>query len=99
MTARELLLRAADHIERYGWMQGELGPPGSRCCALGAIAAVQTTYWARSEAATTLEAWLLRQRGSNSFDGGFSITFWNDTLGRTAAEVVAALRAAAGGAA
>lgn len=92
MTAREVLLKAADHIERYGWQQGGAGSPHGPCCALGAIAAGPIVHGvsapaAIAEAEDMLRDWIKRQ----------AVSAWNDAPDRTAAEVIAALRGAAAG--
>ena len=83
MTAvADVLNGAADLIERRGWAQG-YSP--LRCCALTAILRAAdgvSTY----DAERALKAEIAPAR---------VITWWNDEPGRTKAEVVAALRAAA----
>ncbi|HET9063734.1 MAG TPA: hypothetical protein VFO62_10635 [Candidatus Binatia bacterium] len=97
MTVYEVLHRAADHIEQYGWIQGSsgLGLDDGPRCALGAIATAsgeivncydfEFTGGVRMEAVRALR----RHIGSDDIAG------WNDTRGRTAADVVTALRVSA----
>ena len=75
-----VLLDAADYIEEYGWCQYRW-QDGEKVCALSAISVT---------AGRNLEA-IGRLR---KFLGG-RIDTWNDTVGRTKDEVVAALRACA----
>jgi hypothetical protein len=85
----DVLNVAADLIERDGWCQGYFTDPLGRRCVDGAICATSTmlptTHWTdRAAARSALLLWL----GERHID-------WNDAPGRTQAEVVAALRAAA----
>lgn len=88
MTAQEVLLEAAEYLELYGWIQGEMGAFGGPCCIVGATVSVDPLGEARAEAQLAVRRYL-------SVD---SLPLWNDAPGRTAAEVIAALRGAAGGA-
>lgn len=86
----DVLDRAADHLERVGWVQGtffEGGPAdiSSPCCAHGALMAVVVAPDGRRAAYYALE----RQIGDNS------VHSWNDAKGQTAENVIATLRAAA----
>ena len=74
-----VLFDAADYIEQHGWCQHRLRD-GDKVCAIGAIGFL----------VKNIEA-IGRFR---SFLGG-RIDTWNDTVGRTKDEVVAALRACA----
>lgn len=86
MTAREILLAAADHLERYGWVKNMRGGPGAPCCTVGAIAvACNNDEPLYSEACQVLREHLNVRR----------LTDWNDTRSRTADEVITAMRAAA----
>lgn len=93
MTAREVLLKAAEHIERYGWLQGARGKTGQPCCAVGAINAVGgCDRSSRDDAIETLKRNIGLARP-------FAIQNWNDAPGRTKEDVIAALRGAANAAA
>lgn len=92
---RDVLLRAADRLERIGW--SSLNPsvwltlsmllwPKRRECALVAIINA-----ARDADAASTKARIRFMRHI----GGGPIHCWNDAPGRTAAEVCAALRACA----
>ena len=72
MTAREVLLAAANHLERHGWQRGERGGALGPCCVLGALG-VGAEYDSMTDA--NYKRYM-----------------------RTAAEVIAALRGAAGSA-
>lgn len=99
------LRNAADVIERDGWHQGAYFQPedgngsgGCRVCASGAInTAVHGFAWPpifdTSERERADAAWYA---ASTFADGPWgSIVLWNDEPGRTAEEVIAALRGAA----
>lgn len=85
----DTLNRAADLIERDGWCQG-LGrdADGSRCAAV-----------ALHDAQADRLVWRGAYRALKARVGTRLVVDWNDTPGRTQAEVVAALRAAADAAA
>lgn len=96
------LLSAADVLERDGWCQGRLHTRGRHCTrgALNVVAGVvaaygasEAEYLAASERSDRAEAVLARSLGL----GPGAVPTWNDAPGRTPEEVVAALRAAAGG--
>jgi hypothetical protein len=85
-TTRDVLLHAALLIEERGWNQGSYQQDG-RLCLLGAINLAQTgrhDKWNDMEATLAVRGVLPTSCGD-----------WNDAPGRTAAEVIAALRAAA----
>lgn len=83
---QQVLLDAAESIEKYGWCQGRGGVNGGPRCALGAL--VHAANNERSLYAGALLG-LTRIIGSG-------VVYWNDAPERTKAEVIAALRAAAG---
>ena len=98
-AVRRVLLDAADLIEPEGcWTQGNMAvdADGHLCmprgrdavcwCALGAIARSSPSHGVSMDAVGLLR---LHLKGSR-------ISEWNDAPGRTQAEVVSALRAAAG---
>ena len=85
MTPQEILLNAALLIEECGWAQGNnahFGMP--KYCPITAIHVVVPRG---NEAAVGLLRDYLREP---------SVVHWNDMPGRTQAEVVGAMRAAAG---
>lgn len=85
VTRREVLHRAADLLEEFGWGQGYYGSKKEGWfCAIGAIdaAADDLGYPNADEATMPMYAW-------------GSVTQFNDAPGRTKAEVVARLREAA----
>src|SRR5205823_1579103 len=86
MTAADVLLKAASLVEE-GWCQGHFGVHlGGKVlrCAAGAIIVVAQDDEDSGEAAL---ACIEREVGN--------VASWNDTPGRTAAEVAAAMRRAA----
>jgi hypothetical protein len=85
VTPREVLLKAAEHIERYGWRQRSKGAPEAPCCVIGAMEVVTED----DRAAFDEARFALRGRV------GWQLVAWNDAPGRTAAEVITALRGAA----
>ena len=91
---RDDLLRAAELLEQKGWCQNMLSTSHGEHCLLGAIYFchygvegdsnhIAPPEW--GEVFTLLE----------KFTGGMQPAFWNDAAGRTRAEVIAVLRAAA----
>lgn len=95
MTAREVLLKAAEVLERDGWRQHDAGFVGQPRCVLGAMRQAclpELPGGAFADAQGALHSFI--------YDRGHScgIVVWNDSPGRTADEVIAALRAAAGAA-
>ena len=86
MSVADVLHRAADLIERRGWRQGAARMSNRHCyCALDALEAVCSDRPGQVAAFSVLIDTL----------GVSSLTGWNDTPGRTKAEVVAAFRDAA----
>ena len=103
MNAADILRAAANKLEGGHWIQYELAvisstnqavsaadPDADRWCAWGAVRSVAPRgryTQAQNRAITAL----------TNFTGTTSLTIgrWNDTPGRTEAEVVAALRSAA----
>lgn len=97
MSAQEVLLRAADRVER-GWTQGaqardeyDCGVPSTHpsavCwCAIGAICVEARPDWRGYDRAMLALSAVLGVGG---------VARWNDEPGRTAAEVAAAMRKAA----
>jgi hypothetical protein len=83
----DVLNGAADLIERDGWCQSRYLLETGERCADGAIAVAGNGHHGgvRSVARLALRSAI----------GGESVVIWNDAPGRTKAEVVAALRAAA----
>jgi hypothetical protein len=82
-TVGDVLRHAARYIEEFGWYQGAASN-GLRRCVLGATYHVEPTGLG-DDAMYALARTI----------GTPSIAAWNDEDGRTAAEVIAALRAAA----
>ena len=79
-----VLMEAADIVD-VRWRQHGYGYDGGPRCALGAISEIcEVDYNLKEAAIERLGAFL-----------GGSIQLWNDTPGRKAAEVSAAMRAAA----
>jgi len=78
------LRAAADVLERDGWTQEQFTDALGCHCAEGAF----------MYATPSVERWTAASAALRSYLGAVVIT-WNDAPGRTAAEVIAALRAAA----
>lgn len=103
MSTAEILVQAADLIEERGWNQGDYVNDCGGLCTFGAlyIAVGLTPAFIRTDeadqralAALTVvdeAAQALRQHVGRDV----GISEWNDAPGRTKAEVVTALRAAA----
>jgi hypothetical protein len=95
------LRAAADVLERDGWTQGVYVANDGCRCALGAILGVvdpeaDTPSWfadAEQQQRFTFAADALIK--AMDFNLGLYLVDWNDDPGRTADEVIAALRAAA----
>lgn len=82
----DVLNRAADLIERDGWVQGRFrGPNGEHCATDAVVCACEFSMVVYNDAVDVLLEAIRRQ----------NLPRWNDEPGRTQAEVVAKLRAAA----
>ena len=102
MKTSEILAKAADLIEQRGWSQGWYCDDAGSLCATGAILAAagiepeareSANLWATFDDAKWADAdraWRVVDDVVNAHTPA-----WNDARGRTAAEVVAALRGAA----
>lgn len=104
MTTAEVLRAAADHIEKHGWTQHGPGVDGNRCCASVAIIVVVDKAFgvapsSRSARDTKAQALFVAAKLALMkhlrLSGGWAVPGWNDAPGRTAEEVIAALRGAA----
>lgn len=95
------LRAAADVLERDGWTQGDYGRPSGCKCLYGGIHFAVTDGESVSDVELSREeekrADAAASRVMEVVDAGgwLDLLDWNDEPGRTAAEVVAALRAAA----
>lgn len=80
---RQLAFRAAQLIEKYGWVQGHSGGPNEGYCILGALKAVQ-------EGTIGSVAWVCAHICDVVYDGGevFSVVQWNEKRGRTKEDVI-----------
>lgn len=90
-TASDVLLAAARYIEEHGWCQGIERDHSGRVCVVGALRAVDGCRPGSSLSRPASAAW---DRLDAMF-GGYP-AYWNDTPERTEAEVLSALRSAAG---
>jgi hypothetical protein len=98
VTTREVLHRAADLLEEFGWCQGQLFSRGRRAyCVIGATA--RAAHDLGYEGDWTGGYGFVRDRvGADllrAVSGGWFSGDWNDEPDRTKAEVVAKLREAA----
>jgi hypothetical protein len=100
-----LLNTAADELERRGWCQGDFGddgsdPDGCRVCLDGALYAA-TTGSPFPDPADSYGNQVLRFRARElireaaRISSIATVTGWNDRRGRTAEQVIAAVRQAA----
>jgi hypothetical protein len=90
VTPADLLLRAADLLEEFGWRQMHVGSKRQGAfCALGAINTATSDHGLERGA-----EWQEARQILERLVGG-SVAHWNDADGRTRAEVVAKLREAA----
>jgi hypothetical protein len=86
VTTKEVLLKAAEEIERRGWIQ-RVAANERGCCIWGAFRSIGYSYEGIAPvnlAYDVFEDYL-----------GVHPVGWNDTPGRTKEEVLSALRAAA----
>lgn len=89
--------RAADRLERYGWVQKDLGRPNEAACLVGSIwfeAQSQLTDEGISEYSAALRAVRDVLGMDPSTAGSPDLLDWNDLPGRTQDEVVECLRLA-----
>ena len=89
----ELLLKAADVVERKGWCQCRLRTPSGRVCVMGAVLVahgedIETPFYDHPY-------WLDKAMGRIQNVTNRWPPEWNDQGGRTAEEVVSVLRQAA----
>lgn len=89
LEAADVLDRAAEYIDDYGWCQGNLGHYGGPRCALGAMEAFAMRDSERWDVAL---AALAAAAGVRPL--GVSIALWNDYRARQE-DVTAAMRTAA----
>jgi hypothetical protein len=85
MTPSQVLRKAAEVIEEFGWIQGEYGGADEGYCVDGAIQCAAHGAYDRFLARSLLCGYL---RAS-------WLPLWNDAPERTKDQVIAALRAAA----
>lgn len=92
-TPAGVLRAAARYIEEHGWVQGIVQDREGRVCAVGALGKVLPARTADSDDALYYEARALADERARERAGGWgSVVAFNDSLGRTQAEVVALLR-------
>ncbi|MCP2339231.1 DUF6197 family protein [Actinomadura rupiterrae] len=98
MLTSQILDKAAEHLETYGWIQNhhyELwarGPIERRaCCLVGALNVAETGNPLADGSGAPREA-LVRHLVLAGDFSAFSLAGWNDDAYRTMAEVLAALR-------
>lgn len=95
------LRAAADVLERDGWTQGDYVGPDRCRCIVGAVTLVlggddgeASVPFANASRMSAVRRFVNEQIDGYSADW-FDVVDWNDDPGRTAVEVIAALRAAA----
>ena len=87
---RQVLLDAADYIDRVGWCQHSLHGENGRVCAAEALMTVGCTA---HDVATYAGAMTALSNFVTSGEHSMAVVKWNDDEGRTAAEVTSAMRA------
>ena len=88
-TTAEILREAAEYIGEHGWIQGQLSnPDGKRAAKSDAVA---DTYDAIEALWNYLELPSVEQLGS----GLHPVARWNDAPGRSAEDVILAMKCAA----
>jgi hypothetical protein len=89
---RQVLLDAADFIDRTGWCQNRLCDDQGRVCAAEALMSVA---YAAHDVETCAGAMARLSNFITSGKHSLAVVKWNDDNGRTAAEVTRAMRACA----
>lgn len=107
MNAKEFLLEAANVLETSGWVQGKYKSEEGAHCAVGALNEVFRQKLGggiyRASREDDPKYMVFNKVYNKAYDqlsecvGDYSITSWNDTFGRTAEEVISAMRACANG--
>lgn len=87
-TARQLLLKAANHMQRHGWCRKRNEDAEGRVCLIGALSAVADRYGYYDTAYADA---LCRLRHHLKM----AISTWNDHICKSKARAVRTLRAAA----
>lgn len=97
VTKELLLLHAANILDEFDWCQGEPGSRGEGAmCAVGAIWEAAADLGISTWDDRAHEAWTMDVEGYDHNEADtVPLARWNDEPGRTKAEVVAKLRAAA----
>ncbi|MGC0365060.1 hypothetical protein ABH922_003044 [Rhodococcus sp. 27YEA15] len=91
-----ILNTAADILEQDGWTQGKAVDRITGCrCAIGAINEAAGLTLAGPASTESITVWRDAVFAVRRKIGYSSVPAWNDAEGRTAIEVIAALRAAA----
>lgn len=89
-----VLLEAAEYLELHGWTRGSNAGPNGEACLMRAVAIAGHVPFV----GLTIPYGFMREYESRlGFDGRNPAWAWNDAHGRTVAEVIARLRAAARG--
>ena len=78
-------MKPSDLIERYGWVQGQLGNTRIGFCLEGAIFEWEKTQWDKESYESAYQSVYLALGSQN-------LVIWNDAPSRTKAEVLAVLR-------
>lgn len=91
----DVLNGAADLIERDGWCQRKYRGADGEHCVTDALMRAAGTKPGDTGSGAQLDLYSDACLAVYPFTGGWGLPSWNDTPGRTKAEVVAALRAAA----
>jgi hypothetical protein len=101
VTRRDVLHRAADLLEEFGWTTGNEGMPSMQLkprapyCLLGSVAQARADFGGHVASGGYFDSARDFFGRSVRIDAVHEIVLWNDTPGRTKAEVVARLREAA----
>jgi hypothetical protein len=92
----EVYEEAAEYLEEYGWIKGDMGQHGGPRCLTGAIESVNG-MGSNRELAFIVSALELGACFMPDCDGscGSPVVAWNDDPGRTADEVINTLHALA----
>jgi hypothetical protein len=89
---RQVLLDAADYIDRVGWCQHSLHDENGRVCAAEALMSVTYPAYDLSSYAVAMSC---LSDFVTSGEHSMAVLEWNDTEGRTGADVTDAMRGCA----
>jgi len=93
-TTAEILYDAAEYIGEHGWLQGELSNSDGNVCAIGAINRVAESDTV-ADTYNAIEALWKYLKLPDYGSGLHPVARWNDEPGRSAEDVILAMKCAA----